>query len=119
MAENITGPRVITKRTVETVEGDKRTIETEERIEIGAVPSYRDNPPPYSDSPENPSNEPYEPPTLSLFGDVQFIIHIWHIDLAEQTLDILWVQPIKLIQVVSTSEIHEYWWNNIDFGSHN
>jgi hypothetical protein len=24
MAENITGPRVITKRTVETVEGDKR-----------------------------------------------------------------------------------------------
>ena len=82
MAENITGPRVITKRTLETVEGDKRTIETEERIEIGAVPSYRDNPPPYSDNPDNPSNEPYEPPktkeppTLSLFGDVKFIIHI-------------------------------------------
>ena len=82
MAENITGPRVITKRTVETVEGDKRTIETEERIEIGAGPSYpRDNPPPYSDNPENPSNEPYEPPkrkepTLSLFGDVKFTIHI-------------------------------------------
>ena len=82
MAENITGPRVITKRTLETVEGDKRTIETEERIEIGAAPSYRDNPPPYSDNPENPSNEPYEPqkkkepPTLSLCGDVKFITHI-------------------------------------------
>ena len=27
-------------------------------------------------------------------------------------LDVLWGQPIKLIQVVSTSEFHEYWWNN-------
>ena len=31
------------------------------------------------------------------------------------TLDVLWCQPIKLIQVVSTSEYHEYWWNKIDF----
>ena len=30
-------------------------------------------------------------------------------------LDVLWCQPIKLIQIVSTSEIHEYWWNDIDF----
>ena len=30
-------------------------------------------------------------------------------------LDVLWRQPIKLIQVVSTSEFHEYWWNDIDF----
>ena len=28
------------------------------------------------------------------------------------TLDVLWCQPIKLI---STSEFHEYWWNDIDF----
>ena len=26
------------------------------------------------------------------------------------TLDVLWGQPIKLIQVVSTSEFHENWW---------
>ena len=26
-------------------------------------------------------------------------------------LDVLWCQPIKLIQVVSNSEFHEYWWN--------
>ena len=31
------------------------------------------------------------------------------------TLDVLWCQPIKLIQVVSTSELHEYWWNDVDF----
>ena len=30
-------------------------------------------------------------------------------------LDILWGQPIKLIQVLSTSEFHEYWCNDIDF----
>ena len=30
-------------------------------------------------------------------------------------LDVLWWQPIKLIHVVSTSEFHEYWWNDIDF----
>ena len=30
-------------------------------------------------------------------------------------VDVLWCQPIKLIQVVSTSEFHEYWWNDIDF----
>ena len=27
-------------------------------------------------------------------------------------VDVLWGQPIKLIQVVSTSEFHEYWWND-------
>ena len=30
-------------------------------------------------------------------------------------LDVLWCQPIKLIHVVSTSEFHAYWWNDIDF----
>ena len=29
-------------------------------------------------------------------------------------LDVLWCQPFKLIQVVSTSEFDEYWWNNAD-----
>ena len=31
------------------------------------------------------------------------------------TLDVLWGQPIKLIQVFSTSEFHEYWWNGVVF----
>ena len=31
------------------------------------------------------------------------------------TIDVLWCQPIKLIQVVSTSEFHEYWWNDVEF----
>ena len=30
-------------------------------------------------------------------------------------LDVLWGQPIKLIQVVSTSEFYEYWWNDVVF----
>ena len=30
-------------------------------------------------------------------------------------LDVLWGQLIKLIQVFSTSEFHEYWWNDIVF----
>ena len=30
-------------------------------------------------------------------------------------VDALWCQPIKLIQVVSTSEFHEYWWKDVDF----
>ena len=30
-------------------------------------------------------------------------------------VDVLWCQPIKLIQVVSTLEFHEYWWNDVDF----
>ena len=30
-------------------------------------------------------------------------------------VDVLWCQPIKLIQVVSTSEFNEYWWNDIAF----
>ena len=33
----------------------------------------------------------------------------------EYILDVLWGQPIKLIQVVSTSEFHEYRWNDLDF----
>ena len=30
-------------------------------------------------------------------------------------VDVLRGQPIKLIQVFSTSEFHEYWWNNVVF----
>ena len=33
-------------------------------------------------------------------------------------IDVLWYQQIKLIQVVSTSEFHEYWWNDVDFFFH-
>ena len=29
-------------------------------------------------------------------------------------VDVLWCQQIELIQVVSTSEFHEYWWNDVD-----
>ena len=29
-------------------------------------------------------------------------------------VDVLWGQPIKLIQVVSTSEFHKYGWNDLD-----
>ena len=35
--------------------------------------------------------------------------------LLKYLLDILWGQPIKLIQVVSTSEFHEDWWNAVVF----
>ena len=31
------------------------------------------------------------------------------------SIDVSWGQPIKLIQVVSTSEFHEYWWNDVVF----
>ena len=30
-------------------------------------------------------------------------------------VDALWGQPIKLIQAVSNSEFHEYWWNDVLF----
>ena len=33
----------------------------------------------------------------------------------EYRVDVLCLQPIKLFQVVSTSEFHEYWWNNVAF----
>ena len=32
----------------------------------------------------------------------------------DNLLDILWGQRIKLIQVVSSSEFHKYWWNNLE-----
>ena len=31
------------------------------------------------------------------------------------TVDVVWGQQIKLIQVVPTSEFNEYWWNDIDW----
>ena len=34
---------------------------------------------------------------------------------ARWLVDVFWCQPIKLNQIVSTSEFHEYWWNDIDF----
>ena len=39
----------------------------------------------------------------------------WNSSMPTATIDVLWCQPIKLIHVVSTSEFHEYWWNDIDF----
>ena len=42
--------------------------------------------------------------------------HAKHCFNYEQILvDVLWCQPIKLIQVVSTLEYYVYWWNDIDF----
>ena len=35
--------------------------------------------------------------------------------LSTSHLEVLWGQPIKLIQVVSSSKFHEYWWNDFDF----
>ena len=35
-------------------------------------------------------------------------------DMICSLLDVLWGQPIKLIQVISTSEFHEYWWNDLE-----
>ena len=29
-------------------------------------------------------------------------------------LDVLWGQPIMLVQLVSTSEFHEYWWKELE-----
>ena len=43
---------------------------------------------------------------------ILYIIISW---LHMYIVDVLWGQPIKLIQVVFTSEFHEYWWNNIVF----
>ena len=41
---------------------------------------------------------------------------MWSLKRATKYLiNVLWGQPIKLIQVVSTSEFHEYWWNDLDF----
>jgi hypothetical protein len=39
----------------------------------------------------------------------------WYYKERYYVLDFLWGQPIKLIQDVSTSEFHEYWWNNVVF----
>jgi hypothetical protein len=43
------------------------------------------------------------------------LLVIWLREHATYILDVLWGQPIKLIQVVSTSEFHEYWWNDFAF----
>jgi hypothetical protein len=42
---------------------------------------------------------------------VSTVVHINSTTLITR-LDVLRNQPIKLFQVVSTSELHEYWWNN-------
>ena len=45
----------------------------------------------------------------------KYIVNLF-VDMITTTyLDVLWCQPFKLIQVVSTSEFHEYCWNDIDF----
>ena len=41
--------------------------------------------------------------------------HCASLQMPTYVIDVLWCQPIKLIQVVSTSEFHEYWWKDIDF----
>ena len=39
----------------------------------------------------------------------------YHLSRSTFILDLLWGQPFKLIQVASSSEFHEYWWNDLDF----
>ena len=64
-----------------------------------------------------PENSVLAPSVLVLYGLVDIVackivypnFHTYYV------LDVLWCQPFKLIQVVSTSEFHEYWWNDIDF----
>ena len=41
--------------------------------------------------------------------------YFWLKKCSHYTVDVLWCQPIKLIHFVSTSEFHEYWWNDFDF----
>ena len=54
---------------------------------------------------------------LSLFNFVKWIepCDIYASSIWYYRLDVFWGQPIKLIQAVSTSEFHEYWWKDIDF----
>ena len=61
-------------------------------------------------------NEPGRFPFIGFIWEVRFFINIvWHMVLTIDTLDVLRGQPLKLIQVVSNSEFHEYWWNEIGF----
>ena len=44
---------------------------------------------------------------------------IWDHDMSlewgiTQKVDVFWGQPIKLIQAFSTSEYHEFWWNDLE-----
>ena len=43
------------------------------------------------------------------------LISFWMSCMSGSVIDVLWCQPIKLIHVVSTSEFHEYWRNDVDF----
>ena len=60
---------------------------------------------------------------LSLPFRCQILPNLWkiktkmlgYIYLSKCTIDVLCRQPIKPFQVVSTSEFHEYWWNNVVF----
>ena len=51
---------------------------------------------------------------LSIVGAIVFLL-ILNWTLVIYVLDVLWGQLIKLIQIFSTSEFHEYWWNDIFF----
>ena len=52
--------------------------------------------------------------SLIFLNPVLIVLKFWKVQYW-CLLDVLWCQPIKLIQVVSTSELHEYWWNDVDF----
>ena len=41
------------------------------------------------------------------------IVHMIVVTYTSSIVDVLCRQPIKLLQVVSTSEFHEYLWNNV------
>ena len=38
------------------------------------------------------------------------VTHFWHLT---YLVDVLWGQPIKLVQVASTSELHDNQWNDL------
>jgi len=47
--------------------------------------------------------------TLNVFlGGKKWLVNLWYL------VDVLCRQPIKLFQVVSASEFHEYWWNDLE-----
>ena len=48
-----------------------------------------------------------------LYPAVQQVITVWR-HLVVYYVDVLWGQPIKLIQIVSTLEFHEFWWNDLE-----
>ena len=52
---------------------------------------------------------------LALDGNVPNVSATIYAVFGKYLLDVLWGQPFKLIQVVSTSEVYQYWQNDLDF----